>query len=121
MPTGSSLKATSLSYLINYGVDTYDLVANFDVLFMPGNSSTNGCTAHIQGRYGELVKSDELTLNGNEQGTVGGRYNRSITSKLKYYITGVISRPDTEEIRESNKRALYLHVEENYTTDYYFK
>ena len=116
-----SLKSTSLTYLINYGVDSYDVVASFDVRFTSGTSSTNGCTAHIQGRYGEQVKSNEIILKSRESGISRGQLTQSTVSTRKYYLTGVINRPDTEEIRQRNKRALSLHVEESYLIDYVLK
>lgn len=116
-----SLQSTSLTYLIDYGVDTYDVVASFDVRFISGTSSTNGCTAHIRGRYGEPVKSNEIILNGRDSGINRGQLTQSTVSTRKYYLAGVINRPDTEEVRQRNKRALSLHVEESYLIDYVLK
>jgi hypothetical protein len=117
----AALKSTSLEYLIDYGPDSYDLTANFDVLFLPKESSTNGCTAYIHGKYGELVKSNELSLRGHSEGVRVGEFNQSQKWNLRYYLTGVINRPDTEAIRERNNRALSIHVEEDYVVDYEMK
>lgn len=119
--TDPALKATSLSYLINYRPDSYDIVAHFDVLFLSKDSSTNGCTAYIQGKYGEFVKSEELTLTGSSSGNYWGSMGSSITSNRRYYLAGIINRPDTEEIRKQNERALSIHVEENYVIEYLLK
>jgi hypothetical protein len=114
----AALKSTSLEYLIDYGPDSYDLTANFDVLFLSKESSTNGCTAHIHGKYGELVKSNELNLRGNSEGVRVGEFTQNQKWNWRYYLTGMINRPDTEAIRERNKRALSIHVEENYVVEY---
>jgi hypothetical protein len=116
-----STQPTSLSYLIDYQVDGYDLVASFDVHFMDG-SSTNGCTAHLSGKYGEPIQSKELGLNGTSTDDFGaGKLAGTLSSKKRYYIKGVINRPDTDEIRQANMRALSIHVEENYNADYLLK
>jgi hypothetical protein len=115
------IRNTSLSYLIDYGVDAYDVVASFDVRFLDG-SSTNGCTAHIKGKYGEPAQSDELSLSGSKSGGPHpGQLTGTLSSRKKYYIRGVINRPDTEEVRQRNLRALSIHVEEEYDADYYRK
>lgn len=112
------LKSTALDYKINYRPDSYDVVATYDILFFPGKSSTNGATTYIHGKYGEVVKSEEGYLRGTEYSRNSGSLVGAVTSNIKFYITGVINEPTTEEIRQQNNRALSIHVEENYVIDY---
>ena len=107
-PRDSVVKNDQLNYIISYNMNGFEALVEYDIKFND-QSSTNGVVQKISGPFNTELESEKLKTRGSSRIENGGFiYNEA--SEYTYWVSGKIQFPETESIREDNKKALHVNV-----------